>query len=232
MDQCTHTNKELGRVINAMIRENRSLDRVREIFDRFDEDGSGKLDLKEFIEAYKQLKPNVVDSQLEAIFNEADLDGGGTIDFDEFSNMANLPYSEILGKADVQNRDERGLVQVEPSTESYFGEELRKNSPDGVGAFLISPTQRLSMELYESRIASMQRFVAMTVMFHQVSVGFFTLVETHQNESHYCLFRILKDGYEGPIFFSQNFFWLTWLPHGPHSLNHENCHNRITGQRS
>merc|ERR1712153_111284 len=32
----------------------------------------------------------------------------------------------------------------------------------------MSQSQHFSMELYESRIASLQRFVAMTVMFHQM----------------------------------------------------------------
>ena len=54
-----------------------------------------------------------------------------------------------------------------PSEERYFGEELRKTAPKGVGAFMMSQSQHLAMELYESRVASMQRFVAMTVMFHQ-----------------------------------------------------------------
>jgi len=74
----------------------------------------------------------------------------------------------VLGKLSVKNRDDRGLAQVMPSEERYFGEELRKTAPKGTGAFLMSQSQHLVMELYESRIASMQRFVAMTVMFHQM----------------------------------------------------------------
>jgi hypothetical protein len=118
------------------------------------------------------LYPNVIDDQLDAIFQEADLDGGGTLDFDEFSMIAKMPEVEVLGKLGVQNRNERGLLHVEQSMERFFGEELRKNAPKGVGAFLMSQSQNLSMELYESRIASMQRFVSMTVMFHQVSCVF------------------------------------------------------------
>ncbi|EJK64084.1 hypothetical protein THAOC_15216 [Thalassiosira oceanica] len=82
--------------------------------------------------------------------------------------MVKIPDVDVLGKLGVQNRNERGLVSVMPSTERYFGEELRRTAPKGVGAFLMSQSQQLAMELYESRIASMQRFVAMTVMFHQM----------------------------------------------------------------
>lgn len=83
--------------------------------------------------------------------------------------MSKLPQVDVLSKLSVVNRDARGLVQVMPSTEKYFGEELKSSAPQGVGAFTMSQSQHLAMELYESRIASMQRFVAMTVMFHQVS---------------------------------------------------------------
>ena len=81
-----------------------------------------------------------------------------------------MPQVDLLGKLSVVNRDNRGLVQVMPSKERYFGEELKNSAPKGVGAFMMSQSQHLSMELYESRIASMQRFVAMTVMFHQMGM--------------------------------------------------------------
>lgn len=84
--------------------------------------------------------------------------------------MSKMPHVDILGKLNVVNRDSRGLAQVMPSTEKYFGEELKKSAPKGVGAFIMSQSQHLAMELYESRIASMQRFVAMTVMFHQMGL--------------------------------------------------------------
>ena len=70
----------------------------------------------------------------------------------------------------MANRDGRGLVQVQPSQETYFGEEVMKTCPPGVGQFVMSQSQHLSHELYESRIASMQRFVAMTIMFHQMGM--------------------------------------------------------------
>lgn len=69
----------------------------------------------------------------------------------------------------TKNRDQRGLVQVQASKEKYFGEELRKHSLNpGISSLALSQSQHFSMELYESRVASMQRFVSMTVMFHQM----------------------------------------------------------------
>ena len=41
--------------------------------------------------------------------------------------------------------------------------------PDKVHDFVLIKAQTFAMDLYESRIASMQRFVAMTVLFHEMS---------------------------------------------------------------
>lgn len=168
LDSASHVNVTIGKVVYDMMRDSRSLDQIRVTFHQFDKDGSGELDLEEFMAAYKLLRPNVTDDQLKAMFEEADLDKGGTLDFEEFRIIASMPEIDVLRKIGIENRDERGILQVEPSKESYFGEDLSNLSPPGVGAFLMSQSQNLSMELYESRIASMQRFVAMTVMFHQV----------------------------------------------------------------
>ena len=51
----------------------------------------------------------------------------------------------------------------------YFGCKMRMACPDKVHDFVLIKTQCFAMDLYESRIASMQRFVAMTVMFHEMS---------------------------------------------------------------
>ena len=64
----------------------------------------------------------------------------------------------------------RSLLQVEASREIYFGENVRQNAPDSVGVLSLERSQHFSMELYESRIASMQRFVSMCVMFHEMGM--------------------------------------------------------------
>ena len=74
---------------------------------------------------------------------------------------------------DILKRDAEGLIQVKPSNEKFFGEALMKttlNRPNetSVGEGFATKSQHFSQELYESRIASLQRFVAMTVLFHQM----------------------------------------------------------------
>merc|ERR1712127_961559 len=107
-------------------------------------------------------------TQLKNMFEEADENSNGTIELKEFLKMSWMSNVDVLGKMSVKNRDGRNLAMVKPSEEVYFGEELKNSAPKGVGAFIMSQSQNLAMELYESRIASMQRFTAMTVMFHQM----------------------------------------------------------------
>jgi len=160
--QGVHDVHRLDGVIEDMIKERKGVDKFVEIFNAIDADGNGSLDMEEFTEAYRKIQPDISMVQLQAMFEEADIDGNGTLDLEEFVELCKMPQVDVLGKLSVSNRDDRGLVQVMPSTERYFGEELRKTAPKGTGAFLMSQSQHLVMELYESRVASVQRFVAMT----------------------------------------------------------------------
>jgi hypothetical protein len=94
------------------------------------------------------------------------------IDYNEF--VALLDQSG-LGQRHVRippsHRDEHGQIQIAPSREKYFGETLRKYNAGKKGNdmdFMVARSQEFAMQLYESRIASLQRFVAMTVLFHQM----------------------------------------------------------------
>ena len=139
--------RAIDQVIKDMIKEKQSANQATQVFYEMDEDGSGGIDFQEFTEAYKKINPDVSTIQLKAMFQEADIDGNGTLDLDEFLAMTKLPQVDILGKLGVVNRDARGLMQVMPSTEKYFGEELRKTAPKGVGSMLLSQSQHLAMEL-------------------------------------------------------------------------------------
>jgi len=91
--------------------------------------------------------------------------------------MAKVAPLDLLAKQNLFDRDTRGLLQLLPSDEQYFGECSVKSYPKGVGQISMSQSQHLAMELYESRIASMQRFVAMTIMFHQMGMRVQTFFE-------------------------------------------------------
>ena len=78
-----------------------------------------------------------------------------------------MPALQMLRALQTINRP-RSLLQVEASSELYFGEQLRGEAERSVGLLSIEQSQHFSMELYEGRIASMQRFVAMCVIFHEM----------------------------------------------------------------
>ena len=178
---------EMQHVLEEMIDERMSDVQVVTIFNALDTDGDGSLGFDEFVKAYQVLNPNASMVQLNAMFQEADLDGSGTIDLHEVSfqlinldshrvtfSYSTLDYStplqfiqlakiaplDLLGKQSLFDRDTRGLMQLLPSKEEYFGEMMIKSYNKGVGLITVSQSQHLAMELYESRIASMQRFVA------------------------------------------------------------------------
>lgn len=157
-------------VINDMIKERKGFAHLREIFDDIDLNGDGVIDWNEFVSGYQRFHPEMSITQLKTMFVEADIEGDGILDFDEWVRLDKLPKVEVLVKLSVKNRDARGLVQVQASREDFFGQELKRSAQIGLGSVALSQSQYLSMELYESRVASMQRFVSMTVMFHQMGM--------------------------------------------------------------
>lgn len=76
------------------------------LFDRFDDDRSGSLDGREFIEACREemglTEAEVSDAELNAIFKQVDADGGGDISSDEFSSWL-ASDSSNSGDADAEN---------------------------------------------------------------------------------------------------------------------------------
>mmetsp|Transcript_11734 Transcript_11734/g.25753 ORF Transcript_11734/g.25753 Transcript_11734/m.25753 type:complete len:726 (+) Transcript_11734:2053-4230(+) len=140
---------------------------MRGVFNEMDEDGNGKINADQFIAKYYLVDSTLSRDQVYKIFLEADHDKAGYIDYDKFLGIAEMPALQMLRALQTINRP-RSLLQVEPSSELYFGEQLRGEAEQSVGLLSIEQSQHFSMELYEGRIASMQRFVAMTVMFHEM----------------------------------------------------------------
>jgi len=153
-------------ILNTMIKDHQGIENTRRVFNEIDVGCNGVISLDVFIAAYQKIDAGTSKEHLQKMFKEADVGDSGKLSFDEFLRVARLP--NLLAELGTKNRDSRGLIQVQASKEQYFGEELRMHSIPGVDSFAMSRSQHFSMELYESRIASLQRFVAMTVMFHQI----------------------------------------------------------------
>jgi hypothetical protein len=122
------------------------------------------------------LKAGFSKEQARQLFLLADLESSGHMTYDEFLNLFEISDLDSGVKLPPCNRNALGIIQVEPSKERYFGETLRKynKASSDVGnikeevEFRLARSQDFSQELYETRIASIQRFVAMVVLFHQM----------------------------------------------------------------
>lgn len=158
-------------VVKQAVKERKWSDQARKLFHALDLDGNGFLDEEEFIQGSFRIQTTLSDEQLRTLFKMVDGDGSGVLDYDQFLEMLRISDLQSGVKLPASNRDERGIIQIDASREKYFGENLRKinagKSKNDVD-FMLARSQHFAQELYESRIASLQRFVAMSVMFHQM----------------------------------------------------------------
>ena len=130
------------------------------------------MTLDDFVKGANSVKSGLSESQAYAIFTRYDIDGKGCLDYNKFLQILRTSDLAKDVKMPPSNRDERGLIQIDANKEKYFGETIRKYNTAGKLNtdidFTLARNQHFSQELYETRIASLQRFVAMTVMFHQM----------------------------------------------------------------
>jgi hypothetical protein len=159
-------------IVAEAIRDKLSIRRSHQLFESLDKDRDGILSQNEFVKGVMELDPTLAESEVVVMFHEADMDHTGTIDYNEFVSFLQYSGYEEHIKVPPANRDSRGLIQIEPSHEKYFGETLRKYNAGKLQSttmdFVLARKQHLVQELYETRIASMQRFVAMCVLFHRM----------------------------------------------------------------
>ena len=164
----THVTIE-EQIVEELIEKKSAASDLRRIFDSMDADGSGEIDRDECLRAFKQIDSTLSKAQIIKIFDEFDVNRDGFLDFDEFMQLARMSKVKLARQINTVDRDANGLLSIVPSSESFFGEDLRKSAPTSISSFAMSKGQHFAMELYESRIASMQRFVAMCVIGHTMA---------------------------------------------------------------
>ena len=167
--QGIHTDK----VMNMAIQHRRQDDRLHRLFACFDKDDDGMLNEPEFIDGLRMMNADLTEAECRVLFHQSDLDGSGRISFRSFEAFFRgngLGVSSL--KVPPSLRDERGIIQIHANKEKYFGEIVRKfNSGKKLNEeveFELVCSQHLAQELYETRIASLQRFVSLCVMFHRM----------------------------------------------------------------
>jgi hypothetical protein len=159
----------LDLVVEEAILKKHLGDKTRQLFAAFDVDKNGNLQEDEFVNGARKLNTDTAETALRAMFRLHDVEGKG-VNYQQFVDLIKESKLDAELKLPPSNKDERGVIQIEPSREKYFGEVIRKLNMDTIGDidFRAARNQHFAQELYESRIASLQRFVAMTVMFHQM----------------------------------------------------------------
>jgi hypothetical protein len=159
-------------LLETSIQQRKWREQVRELFVHLDTDGDGALNKHEFVSGCLNQKSNFSTNQLNQIFDEYDVNASGRLSLTDFIRIIKLPEMEIAYKSQLSVRDENGIIQVQASNESYFGEAcmkgLKMNKLKDPALICATKAQDFAQELYESRIASMQRFVGMTVMFYEM----------------------------------------------------------------
>ena len=149
-------------------------EKLRAVFGEIDADGNGTVDLDEFIQAFRALVSygSVSDGDLTAIFEGADVGCSGQLDFEEFAKVCEMDVMQRMRASMTKKHSSvSARASVEPSEELFFGETMLERAgglANKEQAFKIAKTQALSMNLYETRVASLQRAVAMYVMFHEM----------------------------------------------------------------
>ena len=125
---------------------------VSDAFRRFDEDGSGTLELPEILEAFKTLPlESVSEADVEKKFEEFDEDDSGALDFDEFSALmrvlrqertlekfAEVPEEEFLELLKDSfkrfDADDSGELELEEIIQAFKTLPLKDVSEDQVRA--------------------------------------------------------------------------------------------------
>lgn len=155
-------------ILTDMIAQATKSSQLHQIFQEMDQDGSGAISLDYFIMAYQSVHPLTPVSEIERIFRKADRSSSGHLRLKDIKRVLTVGGTQLTHRFFLaRNHDpQSGLPQVMPSKEEYFG--ANKNKRPSINSFGQALHQQCSMELYESRIASLQRFVAMTVLFHQM----------------------------------------------------------------
>lgn len=146
----TESSSAWSRITAGTIFESSKKKRVRAIFNKYDTDKSGELDLDEFGVFCADLGEKFTQEQLEVALAEIDEDGNGTVDFEEFYKWwCSDPAHE--DDADFTNRMKNtvlGYRDTKPIEEAAAREAEVKSKAGGSGdPGLIAENRRLKAQL-------------------------------------------------------------------------------------
>ncbi|CAE7837945.1 unnamed protein product [Symbiodinium sp. CCMP2592] len=125
------------------------------------------ITFEQFEKGYRLLHEDKLSKdQLQRAFNHFGAEEGGIYPVD-CKALLRMPFVEMLSLAQAMQGQARPS-QIRESSEEVFGEALLQLA-DPSDHVQIVQSQFLSMQLYESRIATLQRAVSFFVMFHEMA---------------------------------------------------------------
>ena len=143
-----------SRMTAGTVFESSKKKKVRAIFNKYDTDKSGELDMDEFEQFCIDLGESYTPEQLEVALGEIDDDGNGTIDFEEFykwwcadpANSKDADFSNRMRNAFFGYRD------TEPMEEAATETQEKRAVAGGTGdPGLVAENRRLKAELASMR---------------------------------------------------------------------------------
>eukprot|EP00288_Rhodomonas_lens_P019088 CAMPEP_0177715440 /NCGR_PEP_ID=MMETSP0484_2-20121128/13994_1 /TAXON_ID=354590 /ORGANISM="Rhodomonas lens, Strain RHODO" /LENGTH=599 /DNA_ID=CAMNT_0019227437 /DNA_START=321 /DNA_END=2116 /DNA_ORIENTATION=- len=86
---------------NTVLAEEEFISRLPDVFAKFDEDGSGAIDMKEMHQAMMSMGVSCTNVELASMFIEADLNGDGKVDWAEFRSLLTNMYRQSIQGVNV-----------------------------------------------------------------------------------------------------------------------------------
>ena len=134
----------------------------------------GQVTFKEFERCFRQLKHHHQHDRkdLKTLFDRFDQDFDGALSRAECKSIFQLDSVSLMAYAAARSNQQSVMdnFNIQESTERIFGARLINGDMTPTEKFKMTESQRLSMVLYENRVASLQRAVAFFVMFHQMGL--------------------------------------------------------------
>lgn len=139
-----------ARMTAGTVFESSKKKRVRAVFNKYDVDQSGELDLAEFGAFCADLGQHFTQEQLEVALDEIDEDGNGTIDFEEFYKWW-CADPENAGDADFTNKMRNGFLGYRDTKPMHEAGQEAKEKSAKAGASgdpgLIAENRRLKAQI-------------------------------------------------------------------------------------
>lgn len=158
-------------------------EQAQAVVDSLEVDEDGYVKFEECWRGFQLLRQDVCQKAVRTIFQRLESGCGGVsrADCKLIFNMQKSSLRSLVDFEQMQLRATAGpgedtefeseCTKVYESLESVYGKSLLDHTASVAESLELAKTQNISMQLYESRIASLQRAVAFFVIFHEMAAA-------------------------------------------------------------